>query len=437
MKKIINVVGIFLLFLSGVLGVTPSVGHAAIYQPRLVIDGKVTDPFVPLQIVNNRTLMPVIQLQKSMGMSVEWDGAKRQVTVKDLGKVCVMTIGSTIVYVNGVKKTIDTAPIIIGDRTYVPFRVLGNLIGHIVAYEDATKTVIYNRTLGFSLNGKMIPMKMYKLPESTYADLFSLNKGLGISYSLNGNILSLTKGSLHVDLPLLTQASGSGGYRCIDGYKVIPLSTVMYLMNGKGQWEGNNFSITTTQSTSSPLPAAGFTVVIDPGHGGLDSGCIGADGKTYEKNFTLSTSQKLKSRLLLNPNFKVLMTREGDTSLSLEERVNVANNVGANVFISIHANAFDNSAANGTESFYYNPTSQPFADVIHKHLLQATQFQDRGLKVESFRVLTQTNMPAVLIEVGFLTNSSNLAEMNSDSFKQNVAEELYQAILEYYNKVNS
>lgn len=424
--------GIFLIFLTGIFGVKPAEGHAAIYQPRLVIDGKVTTPFVPLQNVNNRTLMPVIQLKISMGMAVEWNGTTRQVTVRDSGNVCVMTIGSPIVYINGVKKTIDTVPIIIGDRTYLPIRALGDLIGHVVGYEDATKTVIFNRNLGMSLNGKRIPVTMYKLPESTYADLLSLCNGLEISYSLNGEILTLTKGDKHVNLPLITEAAGSGGYRHIDGQTVIPLATVLYLLNGKGQWIGTQFSITTTQSTVLP-----FTVVIDPGHGGKDSGCIGADGKTYEKSFTLSQSQKLKDRLSSNPNFKVLMTREGDTYLTLDERVNLANNAGANVFISIHANASDISSANGTESFYFNPYSQPFADVVHKHLIQATEFQDRGLKVESFKVITSTKMPAVLIEAGFFTNPSNFAEMNTDRFQQNVAEELYQAILEYYTKLNN
>ena len=391
-KKVLVLLGIFLFFLSGVFGfLMPTKVAAASSDPRLVMNGQEVDPYVPFRISDGRTLMPVIQLQRSMGMIIEWDGAKSQVTIKDRGRVVVMTINSKIVYIDGIQKSLDIPPVIIQSRTYLPLRSLGNLIQQVVAWEDTTRTVVVNRNLGLTVNGKAIPVTMNQLPQGTFADLFSVAKGLGISYSVNGTQLILTKGNLKQTLPLLTGESGSGGYRRIDGHTVIPLSSIQYLVNGKGQWQGERFIISSSQPVSQPVvqPSSHpFTIMIDPGHGSQDSGCIGADGQTYEKNFNLSVGQKLVKRLQGNGNFKVLTTRQGDTYPTLDQRVDEANQAGADVFISIHANAADSSAS-GTESYYYNSYSQPFAQIRAKafsdsHWIQRPRGKSRRFSRDSW-----------------------------------------------------
>lgn len=436
MKKILTILAVMFLIFSNLPGLFFPVASAATSGPRLVINGQVTDPFVPLRFVDDRTLMPVIQFQKSMGMTVEWDGVNNRVTIKDRGRVVVMTINSKTAYVNGVQKTLEVAPVIIEDRTYLPLRALGDLLGLVVAWEAATDTIIVNRPLSLNVDGKNIPVTMNKLPDGHFVDLYSIYKGLGITYALNNGILTLTKGNVHEDLPRLSGIDGFGGFRVIDGHSGIPLGTIMKLINGIGQWQGETFMMTTQQSTvqQPPTSVKPFTVVIDPGHGGIDSGCIGSDGKSLEKDFTLSVANKLMGRVNGNGNFKGLMTRTNDTLPTLDERVNFANNAGADVFISIHANASTTPTPSGTESYYYNPISQPFAQDIHKHLMEATGFTDRGIRVNNFRVITNTKMPAVLVEVGFYTNPDNLQYMNSDTFREKVADELYQAIVEYYSQ---
>ncbi|MDX8044383.1 N-acetylmuramoyl-L-alanine amidase [Gracilibacillus sp. S3-1-1] len=173
-------------------------------------------------------------------------------------------------------------------------------------------------------------------------------------------------------------------------------------------------------------------VVIDPGHGGDDPGAIGASG-SYEKDFTLSLSNKIVELLQTDPRLEVFMTREGDQFLSTEtrERPMIANDLGADLFISIHANTYDTPTITGTETFYYNDYSESLAAIIHRHVVQATGYDDRGVKQANYFVLADTNMPAILIEVGYLTNPEQEQEMLTDAFQQNVAEAIVEGINEY------
>jgi N-acetylmuramoyl-L-alanine amidase len=184
---------------------------------------------------------------------------------------------------------------------------------------------------------------------------------------------------------------------------------------------------------SSDKPAGPvYKVVIDPGHGGEDPGATAVNGR-YEKEFTLSMSKEIVALLEQNPQIQVEMTRTEDTFISSEElyRSRFANELEADLFISIHGNTFDEASVSGTESFYYHDESQAFADIIHKHVVKATGFKDRGVKQESYFVLRETNMPAVLLELGYLTNPHNEGEMWTPAFQQSVAAAIYEGIKEY------
>lgn len=118
------------------------------------------------------------------------------------------------------------------------------------------------------------------------------------------------------------------------------------------------------------------------------------------------------------------MTREEDVFISTEtrERPNFANDLSADLYVSIHANTFDNPSVSGTETYYYHDDAEVLANTIHKHLLSATGYTDRGVRKENYFVLTDTTMPAVLLEVGYLTNPEQEREMISEEFQQTAAE---------------
>ncbi|MED4570468.1 N-acetylmuramoyl-L-alanine amidase family protein [Brevibacillus agri] len=175
----------------------------------------------------------------------------------------------------------------------------------------------------------------------------------------------------------------------------------------------------------------GYLIVVDAGHGGKDPGALGVAGN-HEKDYTLAVANKVVALLKQYPEFQVVPVRTTDVFYELSERVAIANELEADLFLSIHANSFPKPTTGGTETFYYNANSKTFAQLVHKHLQGATQFPDRGVKASGFYVIKNTKMPAVLTETGFLSNPQENALLTSPAFQDKIAKALVAAIREYY-----
>lgn len=214
-------------------------------------------------------------------------------------------------------------------------------------------------------------------------------------------------------------------------------------------------------------------IVIDPGHGGHDTGTIGPTG-LKEKDVVLDVALRLRKLLERNTGCEVIMTRGDDTFIPLEERTAIANEKGADLFISIHVNASRDRNARGIETYYLNFTSSPEAlEVAARenatsqesvHQLQdlikqiamtekieesqdfARQLQrevytrvtkvsgtqrDRGVKKAPFVVLIGANMPSVLAEISFLTNPRDERMLKRPDYREKIASALYDGIVEY------
>ena len=144
------------------------------------------------------------------------------------------------------------------------------------------------------------------------------------------------------------------------------------------------------------------TVVIDPGHGGFDRGGIpGQD--VSEKAMALDVSLRL-ARKLRAAGYRVVMTRDSDVFVPLGERVRIANSYRDAVFVCIHFNSATRANANGIETYYYSNQSAALAAAIHRQVVAGTTSDNRGIRRRGYYVLRRTNIPAVLVECGFLTN---------------------------------
>jgi N-acetylmuramoyl-L-alanine amidase len=174
----------------------------------------------------------------------------------------------------------------------------------------------------------------------------------------------------------------------------------------------------------------GYLIVIDAGHGGHDNGATGLAGNK-EKDYNLAVANKLVKLLSQYKEFQVVPTRTTDVYLTLKERADMANQLGADLFLSIHANSFQPSSR-GTETFYYNANSEAFARLVHSYLLKATGFPDRTVQIQPFYVIKNTTMPATLTETGFLTNEIENKQLMSPDFQDKIAQALAAAIREYY-----
>lgn len=237
-----------------------------------------------------------------------------------------------------------------------------------------------------------------------------------------------------------------------------------------------------------PPPADEFIVVLDPGHGGSDPGNLGTGRlKTTEKHVSLDVALKVGDYIKENfSNVKVVYTRKGDTYPSLKERCDIANNADADLFISIHCNANDNKAASGAETFVmglhkteeslkaamkenasiflekdheknyggfdpnnpdtyiilsmrenlYLDQSISLAKKVQDQFRTRVGRKDRGVKQAGFWVISYTNMPSILVELGFLTNSEEEEFLNSEDGKTYLASAIYRAFKEYKEKVD-
>lgn len=177
------------------------------------------------------------------------------------------------------------------------------------------------------------------------------------------------------------------------------------------------------------------TVVLDPGHGGSDPGAVA--GKVKEKDLNLQVAKILKG-MLEETGITVYMTRSEDTYVGLYTRADIANNLKADLFISIHHNASSDSAAKGLMTLYY-PTSsstqkmngQKLAQIIQKNLVKELKTKDWGIIPRPNLVVTrETKMPAIIAELGFMTNKTELERLVTYQFQNQAAKALHAGIME-------
>ncbi len=175
-------------------------------------------------------------------------------------------------------------------------------------------------------------------------------------------------------------------------------------------------------------------ICVDPGHGGSDPGALGSRAK--EKDLTLSMAKKLQKYLLAR-GAEVLLTRESDVYVPLSKRASLANSWGAELFVSIHVNSSTSQSAHGVETLCFSAVSEGgvYAKKVQKALLDATGWRDRGIKERrDLAVLRATDMSALLMEVGFISNPAEeetlLKECEQEKLMKKVAESLLGEIKE-------
>lgn len=173
------------------------------------------------------------------------------------------------------------------------------------------------------------------------------------------------------------------------------------------------------------------TVVIDAGHGGTDVGAT-REG-IYEKDLTLDISKKIAT-ILKKKGLNVQMVRTDDSYVSLEDRVDFAEKLSADVFVSIHVNSSVTPDGNGLETHYYTPQSYDFAQTVHKEFTSAIKAKDRGLFKSKFYVINHTTCPSILVETGFISNPEERQELLTTQRRQKTAESIAKGILKYLGK---
>lgn len=191
------------------------------------------------------------------------------------------------------------------------------------------------------------------------------------------------------------------------------------------------------------LRLTGKTIVIDPGHGGGDEGTKGKKFGTIEKDLNLKVAQNIKKELERRTDAKIILTRETDTSVlpetkqkeELQARVKVAKDNSADLYISIHHDAFEDAKVKGITTHYgaNKRKDKKLAKIVQEAIFdQHIESRDRGVHGSDFLVLRENSSPAILIELGFTSNTSDEKRMNSEEFQTKSQKGIVDGIINYF-----
>lgn len=276
------------------------------------------------------------------------------------------------------------------------------------------------------------------------------------------------KSSIDPDKHVLTLSSAAGRIVLEGESREAELHGLRVFLGEPALWRKNVFYVASTdldrfigpilrpgQLAARPLR----TIVIDPGHGGQDTGTQNKAGKLDEKTFTLDVARKLQRLLAASdPSWRVLLTRSDDRFIALPERAEFANKAGADLFVSIHFNSVaNNPAVRGTETYVLTPRYQrstssalrsaedkadnpgnrhdPWSAVLgahmHRQLLGKLRTEDRGYKRARFAVLRLVDCPAVLVEAGYLSSDAEARKIATEAYRGDIAEAVAAGVQAY------
>lgn len=348
----------------------------------------------------NRTFVPIRELTELMGADVQWDQGTKSVRIRLRNQDVKLKINSSVVYVNNKKMQMDkqSTPRLTqyvrqnGDyKTMVPLRFLSENLGFNVQWNNAA------RQASVSNGSVQAPQKRVNQNNKPAALPKPQVKKPNTAPANKPSVAVQDKGSNQIEVP-----------RRVEKPK-----------NGKP------------------------TVVIDPGHGGKDSGAIGVD-RSMEKTWALKTAQRVEG-LLRQQGYQVIMTRTRDEYIQLAERARIANDANADIFLSIHFNSGGSEKPRGVEVLYASENNvslkkqagdqRRLANEVLKSVLKETGMSSRGIKNRpELAVLRLTKMNAALVEGGFMSNPDEMDIIKSDAYLDKLARGIVNGIVNFDQK---
>lgn len=444
-------------------------------------------------IEDGRTLVPIRAISEGgMGADVKWNGKLKLVTVIKDEMEILLTIGEKEVIVNGKTEKLDVPAKLINDRTMVPVRFIGETFDYDVEWDNENRRVVIDEKTNGSILGIDVEetendnLLNIKLSEYEEPNIFTLKEPFRIVLDFKQTKFDGHDDKLNISSPFIKQvrwADHDGYYRVViectddqpykfvqtghDKFSIIVGSPETKVDTDKEKTEDkkdenkqeDNKDTTEKEEERKPLDRTGPKknpsgkgplVVIDAGHGGKDSGALGRDEEgeiiyddddeiaIMEKDINLAVALKTY-KYLYNEGVNVMMTRDDDEFIELRDIADIANDAEATLFVSIHSNSVDGvPTANGTEVLYYDTdekteygiSSKDLADNILVYMVDVGDMLDRGLRERpGLAVLKWTEMPAALVELGFVTNAEDTEKLTNPSWQEDAAWGIAQGII--------
>ncbi len=433
--------------------------NATVQVVQITLNGAQLESDVPAFIRGGRTMVPVRLISEKMGAAVRWLADTNEVAIT-LGESTVqLKIGSAQAQVNGEPVTLyDGIPAMVAkyngiERTMVPLRFVSEQLGAQVGWVQETYTATISTGQGAyqvteikaDAQAKMVQITTSAAPDYVVLDLDNRVVvdllGAELAYDDSGTIRvdnqyisnvryaqhggDLYDDCLHVVRVVLDLKEGVTFQKHVE---LTPLSNGLLLTTSSGEWDNGSFTPTV------PIKPERKTIVLDAGHGGSQTGAL-YEG-ICEKDINLAVAKKVEA-ILLGYGYHVVMTRTGDTDVDLYKRADIANEADADIFVSIHSNAAENAPDFAGIYTYYYPSSRrgpQLAQAIQTPLCTLTGAIDRGIDSADFVVLRETDMCAVLVEMGFMSNSRELQRLITPVYQDRLAAGIAEGIVTYLNK---
>lgn len=209
-----------------------------------------------------------------------------------------------------------------------------------------------------------------------------------------------------------------------------------WLTNTSSTSEQSSEPINTSNNTNNNTPQSesleGYTIVLDPGHGGKDPGAIALNG-IYEKDLVSDTAVRVADELR-NAGATVIVTRNGDYFVSLDNRASISNSYQTDAFVSLHYDSFPTIGVNGVTTYFGNGSDRGLAQNIQSSLASTVSLDNRGIMQRDFSVLRGTTAPSVLIELGFISNPNDLAIVQTAAYQNQVATAITDGLVDYFHR---
>jgi N-acetylmuramoyl-L-alanine amidase len=486
--------------------------------PYLVLSKEGRQPLA-VTMANGRDMVSLDELVRLFGFTVREDQVARGLVITDRGKTIVVSGAQGLASIGGRVVSLSSPPV----RGAAGWLVPVDFIDRALALVHEPKLDVRPRSRLIVLGDLRVPRVAVRLDAQPTGAHLTFDIAPATAHSVQqepGRLLvRFEADALDVDLPAFTASDLLQGLRVAPSGKEIALDlgprfNIFRAVDAPPEPGQARLTIDLLPAAtlSSAAPSAGQpgqpgqpgsqpgqpgqppvvppppifetptsaiqTIVLDPGHGGEKDGARGPTG-SYEKHITLAVAKQLKAALEARLGVRVLLTREDDRHVELEDRAAFANNNKADLFVSLHTNAFVRPTATGAAVFYLSvndyseeakrlaiaengralPTisggdrqiemilwemaqvqhiekSASFAGVIEQELRARVKMSNRAIQQAPFIVLVGANMPAVLVEMGFISNPGEEKLLNSPAFQQQIVQGLVQSIIRFRDQLD-
>ncbi|WP_172196285.1 N-acetylmuramoyl-L-alanine amidase family protein [Saccharibacillus qingshengii] len=450
----------------------PHSGFAAAPATKIVLNARELTEAKDVMTVGNITMVPIRVVSEELWYKVGWNKQRQRITIGEGSDRLVLTLGETSAEAGPVSVSLQQPPFVKSNTTYVPLRFVGTQMGLEVKWDAPNRTVyLTNEEPAEQPVPEEVPGAQ---PPSASVQQISFADGR-LSVLLDGEyspVSSVLTGPdrIVVDLPDTTLGSGfvqglpgAGNQGSIETQGQAGITGVRFSLFSRSPSlvrividlerpsdykiysQGQVLFVEPAQTGDTPpgkpdsaslVPEVGDAgrrvIVVDAGHGGKQTGAVGVGG-VLEKDLNLAMALKVEAQLKRLAGVDIVMTRSDDTTLSLQGRVDIAESVHADAFVSIHGNSMPigSPPTSGTETLYSRPDSQVFAETMQRHVLEATGLRSRGARTQSLHVTRETTMPAVLVETGFMSPGGDIEQMIDENWQDKVAASIAAGIAEY------